>query len=231
MPSSDSSANGSSRSARRRAQTSARMVEAARTLFAQKGVDGTAISEITETADVGFGSFYNHFASKEEIAGAVLEHDANELGNRIDAMTAALDDPAMVIAVAVTKVLRKVRDDPVWGWFLVRASGAVPEMRDSLGSRMNRDIATGMRSGRFRAPNEAMAAELAGLATLSAMRMILEGRAPQNADQGAVEVTLRILGLDPDAADEVVRQAPALLHRLERAAAREEATSAPATSR
>jgi AcrR family transcriptional regulator len=44
-----------------------------RTLFARQGVENTRINEITEEADVGFGSFYNHFDSKEAIVEAVVE--------------------------------------------------------------------------------------------------------------------------------------------------------------
>jgi AcrR family transcriptional regulator len=48
------------RHTRRREQTRAKLVEAARTLFARHGVDNTRINQITDEADVGFGSFYNH---------------------------------------------------------------------------------------------------------------------------------------------------------------------------
>lgn len=35
-------------------------------VMAAEGADAATINDITEAADVGFGSFYNHFASKEE---------------------------------------------------------------------------------------------------------------------------------------------------------------------
>ena len=44
------------RGARRRLETRARLVRAARELMARKGVGATSIQEITEAADVGFGS-------------------------------------------------------------------------------------------------------------------------------------------------------------------------------
>ena len=59
------------RGARRREQTREKLVAAAWRVMARKGVDATAIAEITEAADVAFGSFYNHFASKEAIVEAV----------------------------------------------------------------------------------------------------------------------------------------------------------------
>ncbi|EUC21006.1 regulatory protein TetR, partial [Burkholderia sp. BT03] len=55
------------RGARRKRETRGRLLDAALRLMAEKGMEGVAINEITEAADVGFGSFYNHFESKEAI--------------------------------------------------------------------------------------------------------------------------------------------------------------------
>jgi AcrR family transcriptional regulator len=60
------------RHARRRETTRTKLVDAAKALFARQGVDNTRIQEITEEADVGFGSFYNHFQSKEALIEVVL---------------------------------------------------------------------------------------------------------------------------------------------------------------
>src|SRR4030095_6692086 len=68
------------RVARRRLETRARLVRAARELMARKGVGATSIQEITEAADVGFGSFYNHFDSKETIPPAVQGGGRAKLG-------------------------------------------------------------------------------------------------------------------------------------------------------
>jgi AcrR family transcriptional regulator len=56
--------------------------------MAEKGMEGVAINEITEAADVGFGSFYNHFESKESIYAAVVEWLFEEFGSRLDQLTA-----------------------------------------------------------------------------------------------------------------------------------------------
>ena len=44
------------RGARRKRETRARLLDAALKLMAEKGMEGVAINEITEAADVGFGS-------------------------------------------------------------------------------------------------------------------------------------------------------------------------------
>src|SRR6188472_3448151 len=79
------------RRARRREHTRASLVQAARTLFARQGVDNTRINEITDAADVGFGSFYNHFESKEAIHAAVFTAVFNAFGDALDRLTADHD--------------------------------------------------------------------------------------------------------------------------------------------
>ena len=72
------------RRARRRAETRARLLEAARATFARQGIDATRINEITDEADVGFGSFYNYFESKDAIVAAVVEETVEAAGRAID---------------------------------------------------------------------------------------------------------------------------------------------------
>jgi len=57
---------------------------AARSVFAQKGMDLTGIEEITERADVGKGTFYYHFEGKEELINYLIEDMLAELVALID---------------------------------------------------------------------------------------------------------------------------------------------------
>ena len=59
------------RLARRKQQTRAALVTAAQSFIAA-GKLNVPVLEITQAADVGMGSFYNHFASKEELFDAAL---------------------------------------------------------------------------------------------------------------------------------------------------------------
>ena len=51
---------------RRRERTRNALIGAARK-FLSEGRSAVSIQEITDAADVGFGSFYNHFQSKEQL--------------------------------------------------------------------------------------------------------------------------------------------------------------------
>src|SRR5580658_9784409 len=52
---------------RRHAETRERLMRAALRLFAERGFAGTSIEDITDAADVGKGTFFNYFETKEHV--------------------------------------------------------------------------------------------------------------------------------------------------------------------
>jgi TetR/AcrR family transcriptional repressor of nem operon len=51
-----------------------RLLEAGVRIFSKSGFNGCSVQDITESAGVPKGSFYNHFDSKEALGAAALEH-------------------------------------------------------------------------------------------------------------------------------------------------------------
>jgi AcrR family transcriptional regulator len=194
------------RHSRRRERTRARMMDAAKALFARQGVDNTRINEITEEADVGFGSFYNHFDSKEAIVEAVLEEAIAAQGSAIEAVTAGLDDPAETVAVAHRYFVELARTDPDWAWLLIRLEIPHNLVFAALGPFAQRDLDRGIKAGRFKVPHKQVALFAAGGALLAVMRAVVDGQAPRNADRHHAEGVLRLFGLEPEDAAEVARR-------------------------
>jgi AcrR family transcriptional regulator len=75
--------------AERSARTRAALLASARRLFAEKGFAATGREEIAEVAGVTRGALYHHFASKTEVAAAVVAEIEDELVERV--VTAALE--------------------------------------------------------------------------------------------------------------------------------------------
>jgi AcrR family transcriptional regulator len=194
------------RHARRREATRSKLIDAAKALFARQGVDNTRIQEITEEADVGFGSFYNHFESKEAIAEAVLVEAVFSQGAEIDALTSQLEDPAEIISAAHRTFVRRAISDPDWGWLLVRLNVSHNAVLAALEPYARRDLRAAVKAGRVRVANEQIALLAAAGALLAVMRAVLEGQAPNRADIHHAEGVLRMFGLAPDEAAEVARR-------------------------
>ena len=191
------------RGARRRARTRARLIEAARVLIARQGVDSMRINEITEEADVGFGSFYNHFSSKDELVEAVLAETLHAQGEAVDALTRDLEDPAEVVAVAHRYFVDLARTDPDWAWLLVRLDSTHRIGVDALGPFAMRDLTRGLEAKRFDLPDATIAMHATGGALLAVMRAVLEGSVGDDAGELHAAGVLRMLGVEPAEAAEV----------------------------
>ncbi len=123
------------RSDRTRMRTRLKLVFAAQAVMARLGVERATIAEIANEADVGFGSFYNHFSSKEDIAQAVFELQTEDLAKVLDMARESVSDPALAVSYVQRLIIKKAHVDPVWGWFIVRAQNALPQMQNTFKER------------------------------------------------------------------------------------------------
>src|ERR1700751_2165506 len=70
---------GASRRVRHSAELRERLFRAALALFGKKGYAQTTVEDITEAADVGKGTFFNYFPTKEHILMAFGEMQLGKL--------------------------------------------------------------------------------------------------------------------------------------------------------
>jgi AcrR family transcriptional regulator len=69
---------------RRKEQTRRHIFQAAMKLFEKKGIFATTVEEITQAADVGKGTFFNYFPSKEAIFAAMAERQVGILDRAVE---------------------------------------------------------------------------------------------------------------------------------------------------
>ena len=78
---------------RRRERTRQDLLAAAERVLAEKGLHQTKISDIAAAADVGVGTFYLHFPTKEALFDAVVEDTMRRFKATIDAARMSVRDP------------------------------------------------------------------------------------------------------------------------------------------
>jgi AcrR family transcriptional regulator len=207
MESADDAGAPVSRLERRKQRTRAALIRAAQRFIAE-GKLNAPVLEITQAADVGMGSFYNHFDSKEELFEAAVSDVLDAHGAILDEYTSAIEDPAETFATCFRLTGRLFRQRPQESSILL-ANGMSLLLADrGLAPRAMRDINAAVAAGRFRVADPQLSLALAGGALLG-LGNLLRAQPDRNDEADADAVTrdvLLLFGMTPDEAAEVCRR-------------------------
>lgn len=192
------------RSSRRREKSRASLILAAREMMSVKGVDATTIADITEAADLGFGTFYNHFKSKDEIVDAAMEDMVERLGDEIDELIAPIDDPFFAQIVAWHQVVSLAVSEPIWGWFVLRSSKTLNMLNEGLMVRFRRDVEKAIEAGDFVVSDIDVVANLVGGGVLSLVNARLSGVIDDAQVSEGLALLVTHLGITPEKARKLI---------------------------
>jgi AcrR family transcriptional regulator len=207
------------RGERRKAQTRAALIRAAQQLLAE-GRTSIPVLEITELADVGMGSFYNHFETKEELFDAAVVSALELQGAVLDAWTEGIDDPAEVFARSFRLTGRIHRVEPQLSRVILSRGLTMITSEYGLGPRAFRDIKRGCETGRFTVADPYPALLIAGGAAMALGQAIHDQPERDDAELAdqVTEDLLRMFGLPPeDAAAICGSPLPSVVDMLEEA--------------
>ena len=196
-------APGTSRRDRRKEETRARLMAAARALITEKGVAGLRIGEITDHADVALGSFYNYFSSKEELVEAVVSEILASLAETIVMSAPDDEDPAVPAADAIRRFVRLAYDDPEFARLIVNLSHADTLFVTAVHPFAQVALERGRDSGRFLIRDREVALTTLVGGALGLIRSILDGHHGEDAELAYADIVLRALGLPEDEALEI----------------------------
>ena len=106
-----------SRRERRSAELRERLFRSALNLFAKKGYSETTVEDITEAADVGKGTFFNYFRSKEHILMAFGEL---QLG-KLEAIVREAQQSDLPMREVLRTLVLRMTEEPIRNPAIVRA--------------------------------------------------------------------------------------------------------------
>jgi AcrR family transcriptional regulator len=196
----------------RRGRTRVALLKAAHALMSRRGVEAVSLQEITEAADLGTGTFYIHFNSKDDIARAVLDCHIANLTIRQETSVAALGlrDPAAVIAVSARSCLNELLTNPLWFWWLKHPDLLVERMRAGFKHYGHRDLAAARAARAVNLPTEDLAATWGALIwqIVAGARDIVDGVRDASSEAAITIGILQSLGVPPEQAKELATIAP-----------------------
>ena len=181
---------------RRKARTRTALIRAAQTLIAE-GKTNVPILEITQAADVGMGSFYNHFETKEQLFEAAVEDVMDGYGQLLDDLTADIDDPAKVFACSFRLTGRLSRREPELSRVFLNNVLRLLSADSGLAPRARRDITAAVEAGTFDVEDIDIAVTMTAGALL-ALGQLLHDQPERDVEETTDRVTedlLRMLGV------------------------------------
>ncbi len=87
------------------------LITAAERLFTERGYEDTAVSDIVRAINVGQGTFYHYFRSKEDILAAVAEKIVAPLAEEIRNIAEGSDGPATKVNAMLNSILKATSSD------------------------------------------------------------------------------------------------------------------------
>lgn len=127
---------GMGRRERRAAETRLKLFRCALQLFAERGFPNVTVEDITEAADVGKGTFFNYFESKDHVLGVMAEI---QLG-KVRAAMAEAESGKRSIHSALHNLITRVSEEPGRSPELARAllsAFLASTVRELLGRNMS----------------------------------------------------------------------------------------------
>ncbi len=155
--------NDLSRQDRRRAKTRGQLLQAAKRLLSTKGFHGTKIADIAAAADVGTGTFYLYFPTKDALFADLVRETALAAKEAMDAAKAAHTDPVARARVGGATFFRFAADNRDVFRILFGHSSQFDELLREVHrifiADIEADFAAGVRVGAFRDLLPAFAAQ------------------------------------------------------------------------
>lgn len=181
---------------RRKQRTRAALIRAAQKLIVE-GRPNVPVLEITQLADVGMGSFYNHFDSKDELFEAAVVDVLDSYGAVLDTLTTEMADPAETFAASFRLTGRFFRRRPEESRVLLANWPALIGSDRGLAPRALRDIKAAIAAGRFTLDDPELGLAIAGgiLFGLGALLHRDETRDDAATADAVTEDLLRMFGM------------------------------------
>jgi AcrR family transcriptional regulator len=201
----------------RRAQTRARLLDAAIQVIAEKGSEAASVEDFVVAAGVARGTFYNYFPTIDDLIQALQVRLDQARAETVKAIAALAPPPPLHLAITIHYLVARSCKIPALGWVGLRLAATKTPRMPILEEHFDAFFREGVANGDFRDCNLDAARVLVFGATRMAIRDMLADEAPADHAHQVVALLLIAFGLTPDEAGRVSREAERMQSQIGRA--------------
>ena len=106
------------------------IIDAAITLFSEKGIESTSVQQITDHCGISKGAFYLSFKSKDELIYSIIEHFMNTVISEVDQAVITATDPSEKLHMYFLKTFTILSQYTTFGEILMKEK--LPAMSNEL---------------------------------------------------------------------------------------------------
>lgn len=181
----------------RRARTRSALLDATVEVVAAKGMEAAKILDITDAAGLANGTFYNHFADKDEIFREAAYGLALAVGQQIDAEMSDIEDAAARVVTATARFIDILTEQPDWAHVLLGSFEHLPEVRRDIYAYLRSDLQRGVDQGKFDVEVTLFLLDQVAALIAVAIRTQIASGADPALTRLTCEGILRLLGMSP----------------------------------
>ena len=183
--------------ANKRARTRSTLIDSAIDVFSEKGIEEASIHEITATAGLANGTFYNHFKDKDELAVASADAIALEIAKQLDVRMSELELGVSRVVVASWAFLRLALSAKAWAWVLLEQYQRHPTAEAGAFRYMQADVARAVAQRKLAVTVDEFLLEQIAALMMATLRRLLKVGPQTDLLARTCENILRLLGLTP----------------------------------
>ena len=189
----------------RRARMRARLLEGGARVVADRGAGRATVDDFIREAGVARGTFYNHFATREDLLEALWVKIGHDPFAELQRSCAGLTDPAERLGAVTRLVLHEVATNATLCWLIVAMSADEATVNDDLRSYPRPDLLAGAATGRFVFDELSSACDLVVGTVRTALRALLTAPRPPDYAGALCRLILIALGVPRADADRISR--------------------------
>lgn len=191
----------------KRKKTRSTLISAAKELVFERQYEKVSIQDITDKAQLGLGTFYNYFETKNDVYEAVLEEIRAKFNQDLNRIRETLVDPATIISVTIQYCMREAQDNREWHDFLSYSGLKGEYILRQDEEQTRQDIEKGTSSGRFKVQDVDFTTQLIIGMLNHVTREIDAKKLTRSAMAETTRHILRMLGI-PDPVAKALTQTP-----------------------